>query len=158
MSTQFEDFEDELEKQADKVSRSKYLEAKTSLDNIVLPLMRMFFDAVDERFAETEDAIGTILTQADSILQPDIAEKIMECLNAGAELAASVGTPEAEALAVKFKSLFPALCELIAELTISEEVDDVSNDDEDEDEASDESSDEDDSTDIAATAGPQENV
>lgn len=115
----------DIDKLERRLRTSGYLDAKVVVLNEILPLIRALVESFDERFADTENIVASLLEQSESILQPAFAAQIIATIGAGEQVCQAVIAgkpgPELEVFIKTYRELASATIAAVAEITMEPE-------------------------------------
>lgn len=132
MSDLHEDFvaiSQDIERARKRAKDAGYLEYKKDAAENLYPLIQSLLEAVDARLRTTEEVVGTLLEETESIIQPDLAGQIFGLIDLGNQLVEAVKPLTLDDVSKKRVMEIIAAWEVGASLVI-EAVEEVAIDDE----------------------------
>ncbi len=78
----------EIKDQKKRAGEKTYLECKKELENNVYPILEMLLEAIQEKFDAQDEVIAESLDPTESVVHPELTERIVAVLGMGDRLAA----------------------------------------------------------------------
>ena len=76
----------DIERERKRAAQAKFLDTKSELANNVYPLLTAIVETLGEELNETQDALGSLISGGESIIQPHLAEQIIGLIGLGLQM------------------------------------------------------------------------